>query len=158
MNRIGPCLWFDSQAEEAAAFYTAIFKNSRIIQTTRYLEGAPRPAGSVLTVRFVLDGQDFLALNGGPQYTFSPAISFVVYCDTQAEIDDYWAKLTVGGQEVQCGWLTDKFGVSWQIVPNSFMAMLDDPDTAAAQRAFTAMMQMTKLDISALEQAFNAST
>ena len=154
MNNIGPCLWFDNQAEEAAAFYTATFKNSRILQTTHYLEGAPRRAGSVLTVSFVLDGQEFLALNGGPQYTFSPAISFIAYCDTQAEIDDYWKKLTSGGMEIQCGWLTDKFGVTWQIVPRPLIAMLNDPDSAAAQRAFTAMMPMKKLDISLLEQAF----
>lgn len=154
MNNIGPCLWFDSQAAEAAAFYTAIFKNSRILQTTYYLEGAPRPAGSVLTVSFVLDGQEFLALNGGPQYTFSPAVSFIAYCDNQTEIDDYWRKLTAGGMEIQCGWLTDKFGVTWQIIPRPLIAMLNDPDSAAAQRAFTAMMSMIKLDISLLEQAF----
>ena len=154
MNNIGPCLWFDSQAAEAAAFYTAIFKNSRILQTTYYLEGAPRPAGSVLTVSFVLDGQEFLALNGGPQFTFSPAVSFIAYCDTQAEIDDYWQKLTAGGMEIECGWLTDKFGVTWQIVPRPLITMLNDPDSAAAQRAFTAMMSMKKIDISLLEQAF----
>lgn len=154
MNNIGPCLWFDSQAQEAAAFYTTIFKNSKILQTTYYLEGAPRPAGSVLTVSFILDGQEFLALNGGPQFTFSPAVSFIAYCDTQAEIDDYWLKLTTGGMEIECGWLTDKFGVTWQIVPRPLIAMLNDPDTAAAQRVFSAMMTMKKLDISLLEPAF----
>lgn len=155
MNNIGPCLWFDNQAAEAAAFYTSIFKNSKILQTTYYLEGAPRPAGSVLTVSFILDGQEFLALNGGPQFTFSPAVSFIAYCDTQAEIDDYWQKLTAGGMEIECGWLTDKFGVTWQIIPRPLIGMLDDPDRAAAQRAFSAMMSMIKLDISLLERAFN---
>jgi predicted 3-demethylubiquinone-9 3-methyltransferase (glyoxalase superfamily) len=154
MNRIGPCLWFDGRAEEAAAFYVAIFKDSRIVQTTHYLDGAPQPKGSVLTVRFILDGEDFLALNGGPQFTFSPAISLVVYCDSQQEIDDYWAKLSAGGQEIECGWLTDKFGVSWQIVPRVLLAMIDDADRAAAQRAFWAMTQMKKLDIAGLERAF----
>ncbi|MDR3409719.1 MAG: VOC family protein [Formivibrio sp.] len=155
MNGIGTCLWFDGQAEEAAAFYVAIFKNSRILQTTYYLQEMHRPKGSVLTVSFMLDGQEFLALNGGPEFTFSPAISLVIYCETQAEIDEYWEKLTAdGGKEVECGWLTDKFGVSWQIVPRAMLKMLVDPDTAAAQRAFAAMLKMKKLDIALLEQAF----
>jgi len=112
MQKIGPCLWFDGKAEEAANFYTSIFKNSRIIDTTRYLEGSHQPEGSVMTVRFVLDGEEFLALNGGPQFTFSPAISFYVICEMQEEVDDLWEKLTAGGEGVQCGWLKDKFGVS----------------------------------------------
>lgn len=158
MNRIGPCLWFDGQAEEAAVFYVSIFKNSRILQTTHYLQEMHRPKGSVLTVSFVLDGQEFLALNGGPEFTFSPAVSFVVYCETQAEIDEYWEKLTAdGGKEVECSWLTDKFGVSWQIVPRVMLAMLSDPDTAAAERAFAAMLTMKKLDIAQLKKAFAGS-
>jgi len=154
MNRMGPCLWFDGRAAEAATFYTGIFRNSKIVDTTHYLDGAPQPKGTVLTVSFILDGEEFLALNGGPEFVFSPAISLVVYCDGQAEIDDYWAKLSAGGKEVECGWLTDKFGVSWQIVPRAFLTMLNAADKAAAQRAFSAMMQMKKLDIAALERAF----
>ncbi|HJV93181.1 MAG TPA: VOC family protein [Azonexus sp.] len=154
MNTIGPCLCFDSQAEEAAAFYMSIFKNSAILETTHYLEEVHRPKGSVLAVKFVLDGQEFLAINGGPQFRFTPAISFVVNCATQEEIDDYWEKLSAGGQKVQCGWLTDKFGVSWQIVPSFLPSLFNDPDTAAAQRVFAAMLQMQKLDIAALQRAY----
>ena len=117
MKKVHPCLWFDGHAEEAAVFYVSIFKNSQIIDTARYLEGSPGEAGSVMTVRFVLDGQEFLALNGGPQFTFSPAVSFVVPCQTQAEVDEYWERLSAGGEEGQCGWLQDRFGVSWQIAP-----------------------------------------
>ncbi|MBS1156048.1 MAG: 3-demethylubiquinone-9 3-methyltransferase [Proteobacteria bacterium] len=158
MNRISTCLWFDGQAEEAAAFYVAIFKNSSIVETLYCLQEMHRPKGSVLTVSFVLDGQEFLALNGGPEFTFSPAISFMVNCETQEEIDDYWKKLTAdGGKEVECGWLTDKFGVSWQIVPSALLKMLNDPDTAAAERAFAAMLKMKKLDIAQLKQAFAGS-
>jgi predicted 3-demethylubiquinone-9 3-methyltransferase (glyoxalase superfamily) len=154
MQKIGPCLWFDGQAEAAAAFYTSIFKNSKIVKISRYLDGAPRPPGSVMTVQFILDGQEFLALNGGPEFAFSPAISFVVNCETQAEVDGFWEKLSADGEEVACGWLRDKFGVSWQIVPRALIAMLSDADIAAAQRAFAAMLQMKKLTISVLEQAF----
>jgi len=155
MQKIGPCLWFDGKAEEAANFYIAIFKNSRIVNTARYPEGSPLPAGNVMTVQFILDGQEFLAINGGPQFTFSPAISFVVHCETQEEVDDLWEKLLAGGEEQQCGWLTDKFGVSWQIVPNVFIAMMSGADAVAAQRAFAAMLHMKKLNISLLEQAYN---
>ena len=154
MQRIGPCLWFDGQAEEAALFYTSIFRESRIVKIARYPEGAHRPAGSVMTVEFVLDGQRFVALNGGPEFTFSPAISFVVNCETQEEVDVLWDKLSAGGEEVQCGWLRDKFGVSWQIVPAVLFAMLTDADTAASQRAFAAMLHMKKLDVALLERAF----
>jgi predicted 3-demethylubiquinone-9 3-methyltransferase (glyoxalase superfamily) len=154
MQKISPCLWFDGQAEEAARFYTSIFKNSRIVKTARYLEGAHRPTGSIMTVQFVLDGQEFVALNGGPEFTFSPAISFVVNCETQEEVDVLWGKLSAGGEEVQCGWLRDKFGVSWQIVPTVLIAMLTDADTAASQRAFAAMLHMKKLDIALLDRAF----
>lgn len=153
MQKVHPCLWFDSQAEEAAAFYVSIFKNSKILEVMRYLEGGYRPAGSVMTVRFVLDGEEFMALNGGPQFTFSPAVCFVVNCETQEEVDRHWEKLSAGGEEGQCGWLTDKFGVSWQIVPKALLSMLRDTDTAAAQRATAAMLQMKKLDISSLERA-----
>ena len=154
MQKVYPCLWFDGEAEEAADFYVSVFKNSRIVNTTRYLEGSPRPPGSVMTVQFVLDGQEFLALNGGPKFTFSPAISFVANCATQAEVDGLWEKLSAGGEEQQCGWLKDKFGVSWQIVPNALIAMLSATDTAASQRAVAAMLQMKKLDISLLERAY----
>lgn len=154
IQKIGTCLWFDGRAEEAAVFYTAIFQNSRIVETTHYPENPHRPPGSVMTVSFVLDGQEFLALNGGPEFSFSPAISLVVHCATQQEVDDFWDQLSAGGSEVECGWLTDKFGVSWQIVPDSLLAMLGDPDRAAVQRAFSAMLTMKKLDMARLEQAF----
>lgn len=154
MQKISTCLWFDGQAEEAANFYVSVFKNARIVNTTRYLEGLPRPKGSVMTVRFILDGQEFVALNGGPQFTFSPAISLVVYCETQAEVDGMWEKLVAGGAENQCGWLQDKYGVSWQIVPNVLIEMLSDVDDVASQRAIAAMLHMKKLDISVLERAY----
>ncbi|GLH72701.1 VOC family protein [Geothrix limicola] len=154
MQTIGTCLWFDNQAEAAAASYTSIFKNSRILGVSRYPEGSPGPAGTVMTVQFELDGQTFTALNGGPQYSFTPAISFMVNCDTQAEVDRLWEQLGAGGTEVACGWMTDKFGVSWQIIPTALMQMITDPDKAASQRAFTAMLQMKKLDLARLEQAF----
>jgi predicted 3-demethylubiquinone-9 3-methyltransferase (glyoxalase superfamily) len=154
MQKIGPCLWFDGQAEEAASFYVSVFKNSRIIGTTHYLEGMPRPAGSVLTVRFILDGEEFVALNGGPQFKFSPAISFVANCDTQAQVDELWQKLSEGGLEGQCGWLTDKYGVSWQVVPKALMEMLSKSDRAASQRAISAMLKMKKLDIAVLQRAY----
>ncbi len=156
MQNIYPCLWFDDQAEAAANFYVSIFKNSQITNTTRYLAGAPKPAGSVMTVEFILDGQQFMALNGGPQFKFTPAISMVAKCETQADIDYFWDKLLVGGgQEVQCGWLTDRFGVSWQIVPNAIPQIFGGTDEAAKQRAFSAMMTMKKLDIAALQRAYD---
>jgi len=150
MSSLTTCLWFDGRAEEAANFYVATFKNSHI-------DHVSGPAGSVLMVQFTLDGQGFSALNGGPQYRFNPAISFVIPCANQAEVDDYWAKLTAdGGAEVRCGWLTDKFGVSWQIVPSVLPSLIGGPDAAGAKRAMAAMMQMKKLDIAALEQAYHA--
>lgn len=156
MQTTSTCLWFATQAAEAAAFYTSIFPNSRILDTTHYLDNAPMPAGTVLTVRFELDGVEYMALNGGPIFEFSPAISLVAYCDTQAELDRVWeALLADGGAEVQCGWLTDKFGVSWQVSPRNFAEILNAPDRAAAQRAFDAMMEMVKLDIAALQRAFD---
>jgi predicted 3-demethylubiquinone-9 3-methyltransferase (glyoxalase superfamily) len=154
MQKISPCLWFDSQAEEAARFYVSVFKNSRITGMTHYAEGSPRPAGSVMTVQFILDGVEFVALNGGPQFPFSPAISLVANCDSQEEVDHLWQKLCEGGEEVQCGWLKDKYGVSWQVVPVEFMQMLGKSDKAASQRAITAMLGMKKLDISVLRRAY----
>jgi len=155
MNNLATCLWFDGEAAEAAAFYVGIFPNSRIAQTSHFHEGAPRPAGSVLTVEFTLDGNDYVALNGGPDYKFTPAISLVVYCDTQEQVDRYWNRLLEGGQEVQCGWLTDKYGISWQVVPRKLIEFLQSGDRAASQRAFTAMMGMRKLDIAALQRAYD---
>jgi predicted 3-demethylubiquinone-9 3-methyltransferase (glyoxalase superfamily) len=154
MQRVSTCLWFDKQAQEAAAFYVSLIPNSRIIDTKYYLEGSPRPAGSVLTVQFTLDGTEYVALNGGPHFNFSPAVSLVAYCDTQKEVDTLWQKLSEGGQEGQCGWLTDKYGVSWQIVPRALLKLLNTADRAASQRAFAAMLNMTKLDIAALQRAY----
>lgn len=154
MQTVSTCLWFDGQAQEAAAFYVSLFPNSRIIDTKYYLEGSPRPAGSVLTVQFSLDGTEYVALNGGPHFKFSPAVSLVAYCNTQEEVDTLWQKLSAGGQEAQCGWLTDKYGVSWQIVPRALLKLLNTADSAASQRAVSAMMKMTKLDIAGLERAY----
>ncbi len=154
MQKITPCLWFDDQAEEAARFYTAIFKNSKIGEVAYYGEGAPRPKGSVLTVRFQLDGQEFLALNGGPQFQFTEAVSFIVNCETQEEVDRMWEKLSEGGEKVQCGWLKDKYGLSWQIVPTVLAKMLSDPDPARAERVLQAVLRMKKLDIKELEKAY----
>lgn len=149
-QKIVPCLWFDKEAEAAANLYISIFENSRILNTTRY------GAGSVMTVEFELEGQKFLGLNGGPQFKFSEAISFQVFCESQAEIDYYWSKLTAdGGKESQCGWLKDKFGLSWQVVPTALIEILKGADAAAAQRVTKAFMQMKKFDIEALKQACN---
>ena len=160
VQRITPFLWFDHQAEQAARFYTSVFKNSRIAKVTYYgkagEKAAGRPAGSVMTVAFQLEGQDFVALNGGPSFKFSAAISFVVNCKTQAELDRYWKKLCAGGKEVQCGWLTDRFGVSWQIVPTVLAELLSAEDPAKAERVMQAMLKMVKLDISKLKQAAKA--
>jgi predicted 3-demethylubiquinone-9 3-methyltransferase (glyoxalase superfamily) len=157
-QKITPFLWFDSQAEEAARFYTSIFENSRILGTARYDEAAAkaagRPVGSVLTVAFELAGQKFTALNGGPVFTFTEAISFVVNCETQAEVDHFWDKLSFGGQEVQCGWVKDRFGVSWQIVPTVLPEMLQDKDPEKAKRVMAAMLQMKKLSIEGLKKAY----
>jgi predicted 3-demethylubiquinone-9 3-methyltransferase (glyoxalase superfamily) len=153
MQKIVPCLWFDDQAEEAARFYTSIFKDSKIGEISRYGEGSPRPKGSVMTVRFQLNGQEYLALNGGPVFKFTEAVSFIVNCETQEEVDRLWDKLCESGQPVQCGWLKDKFGLSWQIVPTVLSKLMTDPDPARSKRVFQAMMQMKKLDIKALEDA-----
>jgi predicted 3-demethylubiquinone-9 3-methyltransferase (glyoxalase superfamily) len=158
MKMFTPCLCFDGRAEEAARFYTSIFSNSRITGITRHgaevAQAAGRPEGSVLTVEFQLDGQPFLALNGGPDFTFTPAISFIANCDTQAEIDQLWEKLAEGGQTLQCGWLTDKFGVSWQVVPSMLGEMMRDKDSRKIDSMMGALLQMTKLDIAALQQAY----
>jgi len=154
MQKITPFLWFDHQAEEAMNFYVSVFKNSKVLSVNRYGDAGPGPKGTVLTATFELDGQVFTALNGGPMYTFSPAISFVVHCETQAEVDEYWDKLSEGGKENQCAWLDDKFGVSWQIVPNALIELLSDPDPAKAGRVMQAMMQMKKIDIKTLKQAY----
>ena len=156
-QKITPFLWFDHQAEEAARFYTSIFRNSRVGKVARYgPEGekvAGRRAGSVMTVEFQLEGQDFVALNGGPHFKFTEAISFVVSCRTQAEVDRYWKKLSAGGKEAQCGWLKDKYGVSWQIVPAALGELLSDKDAAKSQRVRQAMLKMVKLDVKKLKQA-----
>ena len=157
MQKITPFLWFDNQAEQAVKFYTSVFKNSRIGKIARYDEAGEkvsgRPKGSVMTVEFQLEGQEFVALNGGPQFRFTEAISFVVNCKTQAEVDKFWKKLSAGGKEVQCGWLKDKFGLSWQIVPTVLGELLSDKDAAKSQRVMQAMLKMVKLDIKKLKQA-----
>lgn len=154
IQKITPFLWFDSQAEEAANFYTSIFKNSKITNVARYGKAGPEPEGSVMTVSFELEGQAFTALNGGPQFNFTEAISFFVSCADQQEVDDLWQKLTEGGEEGPCGWLKDKYGVSWQIVPVALMQMLGDPDPEKARRVTEAMFQMKKIDVPTLEQAY----
>jgi predicted 3-demethylubiquinone-9 3-methyltransferase (glyoxalase superfamily) len=161
IQKIAPCLWFDSQAEEAAKFYCGVFTNSRIVKVSHYTKAGQevhgRPPGSVLTVAFELDGRPFTALNGGPVFQFSEAVSFQVMCDTQEELDYYWEKLGAGGDKKahQCGWLKDKYGLSWQVIPTVLPEMLTDPDTAKAERAMSAMMQMKKLDIAGLKRAFD---
>jgi len=154
MQKITPFLWFDNQAEEAMNFYVSVFKNSKVLSVNRYGDAGPGPRDSVMTASFELDGQIFTALNGGPVYKFSPAISFVVHCETQAEVDEYWEKLSEGGKENQCAWLDDKFGVSWQIVPNVLIELLSDPDPAKSGRVMQAMLQMKKIDIEKLKQAY----
>jgi predicted 3-demethylubiquinone-9 3-methyltransferase (glyoxalase superfamily) len=154
MSKITPFLWFDTQAEEAALFYTSIFKNSKIVTMSRYSDMGPGPAGSVMVVAFELDGQPFLALNGGPLFKPSESVSFLVNCDTQAEIDHFWSGLSDGGEPGQCGWLRDKYGFSWQVVPPSLGAMLTDPDGEKSKRVMGAMLQMKKIEIAALESAY----
>ena len=153
MPRITPNLWFDDESEEAAAFYVSVFPNSTITAVLRYPEGCPRPAGTVVTVDFELDGQAFTAINGGPQFPFTEAISLLVNCADQEEVDYYWDKLSEGGETGQCGWLKDRYGVSWQVVPAGMDEILNDPDAARAQRAMQAMFGMTKLDVAALQAA-----
>jgi predicted 3-demethylubiquinone-9 3-methyltransferase (glyoxalase superfamily) len=153
MNAITPCLWFDTEGEEAANFYASVFPNSTIRDVSRYGEAGPRAAGSVMTVSFELDGQPFVALNGGPQFTFSEAISFQVSCKNQQEVDTYWSKLSDGGEEGPCGWLKDRYGVSWQIVPTALPELLGDPDREKSQRVMRAMLEMKKIQIDELERA-----
>jgi predicted 3-demethylubiquinone-9 3-methyltransferase (glyoxalase superfamily) len=153
MQKIIPFLWYDGQAEEAAKLYTSLFKNSSIGKISYYPPGVPGQGGKVMTVEFQLDGQEFIALNGGPHYKFTPAVSMFIKCETQAEVDKLWAALLEGGSEDQCGWLRDKYGLSWQVVPDGLQQLLQDKDPGRAQRAVTAMMQMKKLDIRVLEEA-----
>jgi predicted 3-demethylubiquinone-9 3-methyltransferase (glyoxalase superfamily) len=151
------CLWFDGQAEEAAQFYTSIFPKSKLGRVDRYTEAGPGEPGSVLAVAFESNGQKFVAINGGPEFTFNEAISFQIHCDTQEEIDEYWAKLTASGREIQCGWLKDRYGVSWQVIPTVLSEMIGDPDPEKANRAMQAMLQMVKFDIAALEAAYEGA-
>jgi len=153
MQKITPWLWFDTQGEAAATFYTSIFANSRITNVTHYGSAGPRPEGTVMTVTFELEGQEFVALNGGPEFTFDEAISFMVSCQSQEEVDEFWSKLSDGGEEGPCGWLKDRFGVSWQIIPTILDELLRDPDQERAQRVMRAMLQMKKIQIDELERA-----
>jgi predicted 3-demethylubiquinone-9 3-methyltransferase (glyoxalase superfamily) len=154
LQKLTPFLWFDDKAEEAANFYVSIFKNSKISAVTRYGEAGPGPKGAVMLVTFSIEGQEFIALNGGPQFTFSPAISFLVDCKDQQEVDELWEKLSAGGDRMQCAWLRDKYGVSWQIVPAALRELMQDKDPVKSQRVFKAMMQMTKIDIEELKRAY----
>jgi predicted 3-demethylubiquinone-9 3-methyltransferase (glyoxalase superfamily) len=153
MQKITPFLWYETEAEEAANFYVSVFKNSKVKSVSRYGEAGPGPKGSAMTVAFELNGQDFIALNGGPQFKFTPAISFVVSCETQEEIDHYWEKLSAGGRTDQCGWLADKFGLSWQVVPTILGKLMSSGDALQGQRVMKALLQMKKLDIAKLQQA-----
>lgn len=157
MQKITPFLWFDNQAEEAVNFYTSIFKNSWIGEIARYGEAGPGAKGSVMTVSFYIEGQEFVALNGGPVFKFTEAISFFVHCETQEEVDELWAKLSEGGEEQQCGWLKDKYGVSWQIIPTALMDYLNSKDTEKSSRAIQAMLQMKKIDINKIKRAYEGS-
>ncbi|HEX8159824.1 MAG TPA: VOC family protein [Solirubrobacteraceae bacterium] len=152
-QKIIPNLWFDTEAEEAASFYTSVFENSRVVHVAHYTEAGPRPAGTVMSVEFELNGQRFVAINGGPQFKFDEAVSFQINCETQDEIDYYWERLSDGGEEGPCGWLKDKYGLSWQVVPTGMEELFSDPDPQRAQRAMQAMLKMGKLDIAALRSA-----
>jgi len=154
MQKITPFLWFDGKAEEAMNFYTSIFKNSKIGRINRYGDAGPVPKGTVMSATFQLDGQEFMALNGGPQFKFTEAISFFVNCETQEEVDELWEKLSAGGQKSRCGWLKDKYGLSWQIIPSALGEMLGDKDPEKSRRVMKAMLQMDKIDIKGLEQAY----
>jgi predicted 3-demethylubiquinone-9 3-methyltransferase (glyoxalase superfamily) len=153
-QKITTFLWFDGNAEEAANHYTSIFKNSKILEVARYGDAGPGPKGSVMIVRFQLEGQEFIALNGGPKFKFTEAISLAVNCDTQEEVDELWARLSAGGQEGQCGWLKDKFGLSWQIVPSVVPKLMTDPDPEKSRRVMEAIFQMRKIDIASLKEAY----
>ncbi len=152
-SKIAPSLWFDTEAEEAAEFYTSIFPNSRILNVAHYNDAGPRPAGTVMTVEFELDGQRVLAINGGPQFTFSEAVSLQIDCEDQTEVDHYWERLSDGGRVDQCGWLKDRYGLSWQVVPRGLKELVGDPDTGRAQRAMEAMFTMNKIDLAAMREA-----
>jgi predicted 3-demethylubiquinone-9 3-methyltransferase (glyoxalase superfamily) len=152
-QKITPSLWFDTEAEEAAVFYVSVFKNARIVNVAHYTEAGPRPAGTVMTVEFELDGQRFVGINGGPQFTFDEAVSFQITCESQDEVDHYWERLSEGGEEGQCGWLKDRFGLSWQVVPTGMEEVFADPHPERAKRAMQAMLGMRKLDIAALRSA-----
>lgn len=154
MQRLSTCLWFNTEAEEAMNFYTSIFKNSKRGKISHYGEGAPMPKGTVMVATFEILGHEFMALNGGPQFKFSEAISLVVNCETQKEVDEYWEKLSAGGSDIQCGWLKDKYGVSWQVVPTILAELMSGKDAAKTQRVMKALMKMTKLDIQKLKQAY----
>jgi len=156
MPEITPNLWFDTESKDAAEFYVSVFPNSQITNVSYYGEAGPRPAGTVLTVDFVLDGQRFTAINGGPEFTFDEAVSFLINCADQDEVDYYWGKLTAGGEESQCGWLKDRFGLSWQVVPTEIEKLLTDPDAGRAQRAMKAMLGMQKIDLAAIKTAADA--
>jgi len=155
--RITPNLWFDTESQDAAEFYVSVFPNSKITNVTYYGEAGPRPAGTVLTVDFVLDGQAFTAINGGPEFTFDEAISLLITCADQAEVDYYWTRLSEGGEESMCGWLKDKYGLSWQVVPAGLMELMSDPDGERSQRAMKALLGMRKIDLAALRAAANKS-
>ncbi len=155
MQKITPFLWFDGNAEEAMNFYVSVFKNSKVVRVSRYGEAGPGPKGTVMSATFQLDGEEFFALNGGPQYTFTPAISFFVNCETQQEVDELWEKLSAGGRKNRCGWLTDKYGLSWQIIPSILGRLLQDKDVEKANSVMKAMLQMEKIDIKRLQQAYD---
>ncbi len=155
MQKIVPFLWFDGKAEEAANFYVSVFKNSKVVRVTRYGEAGPGPKGSVMSVTFQLAGQEVYALNGGPQFSFTPAISLFVNCETQAEVDELWERLSAGGSKDRCGWLSDKYGLSWQIIPTALGKMLSDKDPKKSASAMKAMLQMDKIDIKKLQEAFD---
>jgi len=157
MQKITPFLWFDGKAEEATNFYVSIFKNSKVVSVSRVGEGGPAPKGAVMSTTFQLEGQEFIALNGGPHFAFTPAISLFVSCETQAEVDDLWEKLSAGGEPGRCGWLKDKYGLSWQIIPSILGKLLGDPEPAKSKRAMAAMLQMNKLDINALQLAHDGT-
>ena len=154
MQKITPFLWYDDKAEEAMNFYVSIFKNSKVLTVARYGEAGPGPKGTVMTAKFQLDGQEFVALNGGPHFKFTEAISFVVSCETQEEVDNVWEKLSEGGAESQCGWLKDKYGLSWQVVPTVLVQLITDKDPEKSQRVMTAMLQMKKIEIEPLKRAY----
>ncbi|MFN2460624.1 MAG: VOC family protein [Candidatus Velthaea sp.] len=157
MGKVTPFLWFDDKAEEAANFYVSLFDNARIDSVSRYSEGAPGEPGYIMTVNFQLDGQDFIALNGGPEYAFTPAVSFSIDCTTQAEVDKFWTRLSEGGKESRCGWLQDRFGLSWQVVPSILPELLQDDDDDNAGAVMQAMLKMSKLDIAALRAAYDGA-